>query len=339
MDSQPLVTIILPVRNEAHSIARCLDAIMAQDYPRDRIEILLVDGMSNDRTREIVADVAARDARVRLLDNPQRIVPTALNRGIRAASGAIITRVDGHTLIAPDYVTRCVAALSAHGADNVGGPMRAHGETYMARGIALATSSPFGVGNARFHYSEQAGWVDTVYMGAYRRETFERVGLFDEELVRNQDDEFNFRLIRAGGKIWFDPSIRSTYFSRSTLRALWKQYFQYGYWKVRVIQKHGGPAAWRHLVPALFVTCLCVTSLMSLVLFSWAPLLLILIAYLGALMLATIESSRRRGWSFAPVLPFAFVVLHLAYGIGFLWGMLVSGCRALKPSRALHQHG
>jgi succinoglycan biosynthesis protein ExoA len=339
MDSQPLVTIILPVRNEAQYIARCLAAIVAQDYPRDSIEILLVDGMSHDRTREIVAELAQRDPRVKRLDNPQRIVPTALNSGIRAARGALIIRVDGHAVMAPDYVRQCVKVAAQVEADCVGGAIRTLGETRMARGIALAQSSPFGVGGAAFRYTTKAQYVDTLAFGAYRREVFERVGLFDEALVRNQDDEFNFRLIRAGGKIWLDPSIRSTYFSRSTLRALWKQYFQYGYWKVRVIQKHGRPASWRHLVPALFVMGLCVTSLMSLFLFSWAPLLLILIPYLGALMLATIEISQRLGWSFAPVLPFAFVVLHLAYGIGFLWGILLSGCRALKPFRALHQHG
>lgn len=259
----PPIIIILPIRNESRHIARTLESILAQDYPAEQMDILVVDGMSNDGTRQIVSEFAQRESRVHLLDNPQRIVPTAMNKGIRAARGAIIVRVDGHTVIERDYVRRCVEALSTTGADNVGGPMRAASDTWIGKAIVLATSSPFGVGGARFHYAETPGWVDTVYMGAYRREVFERIGLFDEELVRNQDDEFNFRLTQAGGKIWLDPQIRSTYFSRSTLRGLWKQYFEYGLWKVRVIQKHRRPASWRHLVPAAFVLALLGSSFLS----------------------------------------------------------------------------
>ncbi len=259
---------------------------------------------------------------IRLIDNPAHIVPTALNRGLRAAQGQIIIRVDGHALIAPDYVRRCVEALSATGADDVGGPMRAEGVSYMAKAIATATSSPFGVGSARFHYTEKAGWVDTVYMGAYRREVFDRIGLFDEELVRNQDDEFNFRLIRAGGKIWLDPQIRSTYFSRSTLRALWKQYFEYGFWKVRVIQKHGRPASWRHLVPVAFVLALFGAALASAAMQSALWILAIALPYLFVSFVATLWVSVRKGWRYFPLLPVAFATMHFAYGGGFLVGVI-----------------
>ncbi|MEW5721076.1 MAG: glycosyltransferase family 2 protein [Chloroflexota bacterium] len=210
MDKPPLVTIIMPIRNEGRHIARALDAVLNQDYPRDRIEILVVDGMSNDNTRALVQTFAAHDPRLRLLDNPEHIVPTALNRGIYAARGAVIIRVDGHAEIARDYVRRCIEGLGRVEADCIGGPITTVGETWIARGIALAQSSPFGVGNAAFRYSNRAQYVDTLAFGAYRRKIFDRVGLFDEELVRNQDDEFNFRLARAGGKIWLDPSIRST---------------------------------------------------------------------------------------------------------------------------------
>jgi GT2 family glycosyltransferase len=256
-----------------------------------------------------------------VVDNPARIVPTALNRGIQMARGEVIVRVDGHTVIAPDYVSRCIAALRETGADNVGGLMHASAESRVGQAIALATSSPFGVGGARFHYASEPGWVDTVYLGAYRREVFERIGGFDEELVRNQDDEFNFRLTRAGGKIWLDPQIRSAYSSRATLRALWRQYFEYGFWKVRVIQKHGRPASVRHLMPALFVMALAGGTLLSLVTREPLWLALVVVPYtLGALGASALVAARN-GWRYLPVLPLVFWTLHLAYGIGFLVGV------------------
>jgi succinoglycan biosynthesis protein ExoA len=328
-DNCPLITIILPIRNEARYIERCLDAVLAQTYPRECLEILVVDGMSDDGTREIVRGMIARQGNLQsaicnlqLLDNPHRIVPTALNRGIRAARGEIIVRVDGHTVIALDYVERCVKDLELTGADNVGGPMRAVSETYVGQAIALATSSPFGVGGARFHYAEKAGWVDTVYMGAYPRQVFDRIGLFDEELVRNQDDEFNFRLTRAGGKIWLDPQIKSVYYSRGTLRGLWKQYFEYGFWKVRVMQKHGRPASLRHLVPALFVLALCAALVGTLVTQQWIWFLLVALPYVLASVTASLVTAARRDWRTLPLLPLVFFVLHCAYGVGFLFGLV-----------------
>lgn len=320
--SKPVVTILLPIRNEARYIAQCLDAVIAQDYPRDQIEILVVDGMSDDGTRNIVTQFSARDARIHLIDNSERIVPTALNRGIRAARGEVIIRVDGHAVIAPDYVRRCVEQLAITGADNVGGPMRAASDTWIGKAIVLATSSPFGVGGARFHYAETPGWVDTVYLGAYRRQVFDRIGLFDEELVRNQDDEFNFRLTRAGGKIWLDPQIRSTYYSRSTLRGLWKQYFEYGFWKVRVIQKHRQPASWRHLVPVTFVLVLGLALLASVAFQSILWFAGVILPYALASFGSALWLSLRNGVRYFPVLPLAFATMHLAYGLGFLAGLL-----------------
>jgi len=326
-DSYPIVSVVIPMRNEARYIERCLEAVLTQDYPRERLEILVVDGMSDDNTREIVEQLFA--ARInqkseirnqKLLDNPERIVPTALNRGIRAARGAVIVRIDGHTIIEPDYVSQCVRALQETNADNVGGPMRAVSETYVGNVIALATSSPFGVGGARFHYAETAQWVDTVYMGAYPRAVFDRIGLFDEELVRNQDDEFNFRLTRAGGKIWLDPQIKSIYFSRGALRGVWKQYYEYGFWKVRVIQKHGRPASLRHLVPALFVLALMGSALLSIITLTPLWFLLIAVPYALAALAASVIAARGN-WRAIVLLPIVFLTLHLSYGIGFLVGL------------------
>src|SRR5262245_34169273 len=198
----PLVTVIMPVRQEAGFIARSLGAVLAQEYPVERLEVLVADGGSTDGTREIVQAHQARHPNLRLVDNPGQIVPTGLNAALRHARGEVIVRVDGHTEIAPDYVLECVSALRRMGADNVGGRMNAIGEGPFGEAVALATSSPFGIGNARFHYSDREEWVDTVYMGAWPREVFARIGLFDEELVRDQDEEFNYRLLGLGGRIW-----------------------------------------------------------------------------------------------------------------------------------------
>jgi GT2 family glycosyltransferase len=232
------------------------------------MEVLVVDGRSTDRTRAIVAELAATNphAWVQLLDNPHRIASTALNIGIRAARGEIIARVDGHAILAPDYLRRCVETLVATGADNVGGLMRPQGHGYVARCIALATRSRFGIGNSRFHYDERGGEVETVYLGCFRRSIFERIGLFDEGLVRNQDDELNDRIVAAGGRIWLSPHIRSTYVGRGSFRALWRQYYQYGYWKVRVLRRHPGARRLRHLAPAVLVASLSSSALFDLVL-------------------------------------------------------------------------
>ena len=317
----PLVSVIMPIRNEAKHIGRCLDAVVTQDYPANCLDLILVDGMSQDRTCEIVEGYIQRHPNIRLLSNPQHIVPTALNIGIRAARGDIIVRVDGHTAIAPDYVRQCVVALQRTGADNVGGRMDAEALGFFGETVALATSSPFGVGNARFHYSRQEEWVDTVYLGAYRREIFERIGLFDEEMVRDQDDEFNYRLRAHGGNILLCPQIRSRYTNRSGPRKLWRQYFEYGYWKVRVLQKHSRQMSWRQFVPPLFVAALLgALGLAALGVF-W-PLALIAGSYLAANLTASLWMSARSDMRYLAALPVAFAILHTSYGAGFLIGLI-----------------
>lgn len=317
----PYVTVIMPIRNEAHYIERSLGAVVSQDYPPDRMEVLVVDGMSDDGTRDIVRQMKDDGSSIVLLDNPRRIVPTALNIGLRRAQGDVIVRVDGHCEIAPDYLRRCICHLERTGAACVGGPIKTVGETFVARAIALAMSSTFGVGNSAFRtLKNQARYVDTVAFGAYRREIFDRIGTFDEELVRNQDDEFNFRLTQVGGKIWLDPSLQSVYYSRANLRGLFRQYFQYGVYKIRVIQKRNGVPSWRHLVPGAFV--LGVLGSFLLAIFARRPLCALGVT--GPYALANGVASlwmARKDWRTLPLLPLAFLTLHLAYGIGFLWGL------------------
>lgn len=313
----------MPIRNEVSFIGRSLGTVLAQDYPVACMEVLVVDGMSDDATREEIArtvDAHPGCARVRVLDNPSGIVPTGMNIGLRHACGQIVVRVDGHCEIAPDYVRRCVAALHETGADNVGGLQQAIGTTPVAQAIALATSSPFGVGGARFHYATQPAWVDTVYLGAYRREIFDRIGGFDEELVRNQDDELNFRLTQAGGKIWLDPSIRSVYYGRASLGKLWRQYFQYGFYKVRVMQKRGGAASRRHLVPGVFVLSLLASVLIAFVTRQPRWLLSVAGPYATVNVAASVWVARRH-LRMLPLMPAVFAILHCAYGLGFLAGL------------------
>ena len=262
--SYPFVSIIIPIRNEAQTIASTIDAVISQDYPASKIEILIADGNSVDDTRNIIYMKAQSDKRIHVIDNKRKIVPTGINAALAIALGEIIIRIDGHTIISPDYVRQCVETLHRTGADNVGGRMDAAGKTLFGQAVALATSSPFGVGGARFHYQEEEEWVDTVYMGAWPKRVFEQVGLFDEEMVRDQDDEFNYRLRENGGKIFLNPKIRSSYTNRSNPRALWKQYYQYGLYKVRVLQKHPRQMQLRQFVPLMFVLSVLVSILTSL---------------------------------------------------------------------------
>jgi succinoglycan biosynthesis protein ExoA len=325
MKKTPFVTLIMPVRNEAAFIARSLGAVLAQDYPHERMEVLVADGMSADGTREVIARLAAAypGIRVAVLDNPGRIAPTGMNAAIERARGEVIVRVDGHTIVAPDYVRECVAALERSGASNVGGRMDAVSEGHVGRATARATSSPFGVGGARFHYSDREEWVDTVYMGAWPREVFRRVGLFDEEFVRNQDDELNYRLLSRGGRVLLSPRIRSRYYNRSTVRALWRQYFQYGYWKVRVMQKHPRQMRPRHVGPSLFVAALLVSLLIApfSALGGWA-FCLAAGSYVIANLGASVLTAGRNDWRLLPLLPMTFALLHVSYGLGFLVGLV-----------------
>ncbi len=330
MNERPFVSVVIPIRNEAGFIARSLGAVLTQDYPANRMEVLITDGMSTDQTRQTITQVAQQYPQipVTILDNPGRIVPTGLNLAVQCAKGSVIVRVDGHTIIESSYVSECVSALERSGADNVGGRMIAAGTTPFGEAVALATSSPFGVGGARFHYSDKEEWVDTVYMGAWPRATFDRIGNFDEELVRNQDDEFNYRLLSRGGKILLSPRIRSKYFNRGSLRTLARQYYEYGYWKVRVMQKHPDQIRPRQLVPVGLV--LTIVGGLLLMPFDWF-IRYIWLSALAAYVVGNIAVScyiaAHQGWRHLRWLPVAFAALHFSYGAGFLIGLVKFGGR------------
>ena len=324
IEEQPFVSVIMPIRNEGSAIAQSLGAVLSQDYPHDRLEVLIADGMSTDQTREIVGRLrlAHPDVAVQVLDNPAGIVPTGFNKALRASRGEVVVRVDGHTVIARDYVRECVAALARSGADNVGGAMVASSERSFGRAAALATSCPFGVGGARFHYSRREEWVDTVYLGCWRKAIFDRIGGFDEEMVRNQDDEFNYRLASAGGRVLLSPRIQSVYFNRTSIRRLWRQYFQYGYWKVRVMQKHPAQIRARHFAPACFVAALGAAAVAALwIPGGWRAVVLLGGAYLVADLCASVWAARKGEWRLVPLLGIVFPTMHAAYGSGFWTGL------------------
>src|SRR6266550_1081136 len=296
--TQPLVSVVLPCRNEAAHIEDCIQSILAQDPPEGGMEIIAADGMSTDGTRAYLDEMAQRHAQLRVLSNPGRIVSTGLNAAIRAARGEIIVRMDAHTTYAPDYVRQCLAVLNETGADNVGGPMRTRAETFMEEAIRAVFHCAWAVGGARSHAPDYEGLVDTVIYGCWRKSVFDEVGLFDEELVRNQDDEHNLRIARSGGRIYQSPRIRSWYHVRGSLAALFRQYMQYGYWKVLVIRKHQVPASFRHLVPGTFVGCLCVLAALGLF---WSPALWgavgLAVLYAAAALAVSLVTAARTQWT------------------------------------------
>lgn len=320
----PTVTVIVPTRNEEHFLAKCLDSIVATSYPTDRLEVLVADGRSEDRTREIVASYSARYPWIRLIDNPRRIAPTALNLGIAAARGEVIVRMDSHALYPADYLPRLVAALLESGADNVGGclvtlPMD---ETPVARAIALGLSHPFGVGNSYFRIGSRARrWVDTVPFGCFRRDVFDRVGTFDEELVRNQDDEFNFRIVRRGGRILLDPTIVASYYARRSMRDLSRMFYQYGYFKPLVARKIGRVMTVRQLVPAALLLFVLLAVVVALVAPRAAlPFGAVLAHYVAALLYAALKAAHAHGPRTIVALLVIFPTIHACYGFGFLRG-------------------
>ncbi|MFN7941327.1 MAG: glycosyltransferase family 2 protein [Thermoanaerobaculia bacterium] len=334
----PRVSVVVPALDEEANLDECLTALAAQDYPADRIEILVVDGGSIDATAEIIARFAARDPRFRRLLNPTRHVSAALNLAIAAATGSVLLRVDAHALAAPDYVRRSVEALAASGAAVVGGPMQPEGRSVVGRAVARAMLHPFGVGTARFRFARTVQEVDTVYLGAFPLELFERVGTFNETLVRNQDYEMNWRIRCAGGRVVVDPAIRVVYITRSSLATVARQYASYGYWKFQMLRLHPRSLRARQLAAPSFVVALglaAAASVLALAGSAPAPLAWALPAVAGAYAAANLAVSlalaARHGARLALTLPPVFATLHLAWGAGFLAGILRPA--AVAPAR------
>jgi glycosyltransferase involved in cell wall biosynthesis len=326
----PLVSIIVPCYNEERTIGLLLQAILDQSIGAEAMEVILADGGSTDRTLEVIRGFAELHPQlgVRVVPNPARVIPAAVNRGIEAARGKVILRLDAHSIPQPDYVAHCLRILRETGAANVGGvwEIQPSAGTWIARSIAAAAGHLLGAGDARYRTSGAAGEVDTVPFGAYPRAWLGRVGPYDESLLTNEDYEYNVRLRRAGGKVWFDPSIRSIYFARATLGGLARQYARYGFWKARMLRRYPGTLRWRQALPPAFVLAAAVLAFAA----PWVPLACWLLAlqwaiYAVALAAAGAAQARlKRDPALAIGMPLAWAVMHLAWGGAFWWGWLTS---------------
>jgi glycosyltransferase involved in cell wall biosynthesis len=318
----PLVSILIPMRNEEKYIEACIKSLIGQKYPQDSYEVIVVDGMSEDGSKEIVQSLLGNHSNIFLLENRDMLTSFGLNIGIEKSRGAIVSILGAHSFVEAEFIKENVEAFKKVEADCVGGPIRTLGKTYGAKVISLAMSSPFGVGNALFRYSEEEGYVDTLAFGAYKKDVFRRIGAFDEELVRNQDDEFNYRLRKAGGRIFMTPRIRSFYHSRATLKKVAVQYFQYGLWKVRLVQKHLKMMMLRQFVPAVFVLSVVMSLLLSFYDRAFLGLFLLISgSYFACNLFFSFKIAKKYGWKYFLFLPIVFITIHWSYGLGFLIGL------------------
>ena len=334
------VSIILPCLNEANNIRSCLDSVVASDFPKEQLELLVVDGQSDDGTREIVLEFSQRHPWIRLLENVRRITPVAMNIGIQSAKGPIVMRMDAHTVYPTNYISGLVQWLIGSKADNVGGIsiVRPGNRTAKAQAIAYALSHPWGVGNSHFRIGAAGPkWVDTVPFGCYRREVFDRIGLFNEALVRNQDDELNHRLIKHGGRILLVPEMVSFYTARESLEKLWTMFYQYGYFKPLAARSVGAVMTIRQLIPSVFLLCLVLAAFVA----PWSATIAdvfkaIIISYAALDLTVSLHAAFRGGLRCGLWLMVVFPILHLSYGIGYLRGLisLVVGRRQSSDSIA-----
>jgi glycosyltransferase involved in cell wall biosynthesis len=328
----PKVSIIVPCYNEQATIRQLLDAILAQTYSHEAMEVIISDGLSTDDTRAVISafQVSHPELSVKIVDNLVRSIPAALNGAIRASRGDILVRLDAHSVPYPDYVARCEAALAAGVGANVGGvwEVRPGAQTWIAESVAAAAAHPLGVGDAKYRLSPSAGAVDTVPFGSFRRSLIDEVGGFDESLLSNEDYEFNARVRAAGRVVWLDPAIRSIYYSRPTLTALAKQYWRYGFWKWRMLQRYRSTLRWRQFLPPLFVLSLAAMACLA-VWFMVARYLLVIeiSTYFLILFAAGIAAAIvRRKAGMVIGLPLTIGTMHLAWGAGFLWSVLSGFC-------------
>ena len=329
------VSVIVPCRDEEATIELLLSAIDRQTLPHDQFEVIIADGLSTDRSRQVIENFSNshKALQIKVVDNSKRIIPSALNCAIKASSGKYIVRLDGHSMPYPDYLEKCFKDLEAGRGDNIGGiweiqPGFKGNEkpSWIARGIAAATAHPLGVGDAHYRFTEKAQYVDTVPFGAFQKQLVDRIGYFDETLLTNEDYEFNVRIRQSGGKIWLNPEIRSVYFARSTLPSLIQQYWRYGYWKGQMLLRYPKTLRWRQILPPVFVASLFVVSIFA-IFNSWFKWLWLL--QVGLYILALLIVGIRVSWSKKDLLlmismPLAIASMHLTWGTGVLWSLSTS---------------
>ncbi len=325
----PLVSIIIPCRNEEKFINKCLESIMANDYPKDRLEILVVDGMSEDRTRKIMERYTQQYSFIRLLDNPKKITPCAFNMGIKHANGEFIMIMSAHAACKRDYILKCIKNSQKYNADNVGGMWRIvpRDNNLVGKAITLVLSHPFGVGNAyyRIDYSKEPRWVDTAAYGCYRRDVFKKIGFFNEKLIHSQDMDFNLRLKRAGGKTLLVPDAIVYYYARSDFKSFCKHNFRNGVWAIYPMKyvKHM-PVSYRHLIPLVFVSSLVGSAIFSSfsVVFLWLFLFIVGSYSLANFYFSCKTAFREKNFRYLFIIPIMFASFHIGYGLGSIWGAI-----------------
>jgi succinoglycan biosynthesis protein ExoA len=320
--SNPLATVVIPMRNESARIRHCLESVLANRLPEGHeFEVLVLDGESTDDSPAIVASMAAADHRLHLIPNPARLQADAFNTGLARARGKYLIRMDAHSLYADDYIAESVRLLEEMGAGNVGGVQRATGESLLTRAIAAGVSSRFAAGDAAYRNATEPRWTDTVYLGAWRTSTLRELGGMRPGWAVNEDYEMNIRLRRTGARVYLSPTIRSTYFVRGSLSKLARQYLRYGFWKVRTLITHPGYLRWRQLVAPAFVLSILLTPL-AIALLGLPLALAHLLLYMAANLAASVAVASKAGWATLPLLPVIFLVVHLSWGSGFLAGWL-----------------
>lgn len=320
----PFISVILPVRNEERFITACVASIFAQDYPQEQMEVIFVDGCSEDRTVELLHEMQKAHPQIVVLHNPNRTVPYAMNIGIEKSRGEVIVRLDAHAEYPPDYIRLSVETLLTRECDNAGGVFETRGRGFMGEAIAEMLKTPLGVGNATYRLTQEDGYVDTVPFGCFRRELFERIGGFDERMTRNQDNELNFRIRKNGGKIYLNHNIRVLYYCRDTMRGIMKMGYMNGKWNVITMTLVPGSMGVRHFVPLAFVLSTIVLLLLTLatrsLLFGgllaleWGAYLLLDVFYAYTI-------AKEKGWRFLPVEIVLYPAFHFAYGFGSLRGI------------------
>lgn len=322
MKEDKKVSIIIPILNEEKYIDKCIESILKQDYPREDMEAILIDGESQDNTLKIINEYIEKYPFIKVLNNPHKTVQYALNIGINGAVGKYIVRMDAHAEYANDYVSKCIEYLEKTKANNVGGPMIAKGKDDVQKVVAAAYHSPFALGGGKFHIEGFEGYADTVFLGAFERQYLLDMGLYDERLPRSEDDDLNFRIAESGGKIYITPQIKSIYYPRNSYRLLFNQYYEYGLWKVAVIKKHKSPARISHLIPMLFVLYLVTFGILS---FFFRPIFYIFASILALYVLLDAYFSFTNKYinNFTNKIRLMYVhfLLHLSYGLGFWQGI------------------
>lgn len=325
-----MISVIVPCFNESQHIEACVRSLLTQERPPGGVEVIVADGLSEDGTRDILRKLASQHSELRIVDNPGRTTPRGMNVGIRAARGRYVAILGAHCDYAMDYLRTCAELLDEHPeASCVGGPIESRGRSLFGQAVAVAMSHPVGIGNAKHRHPHYEGYAEGACYPVFRREIFDQIGFYDETLVRNQDDELNYRLTKSGGKVFLSPRARSTYFVRETIRGLFRQYFQYGYWRVAVLRKHRIPASLRQIVPPLFMSLTLVAAALGLSLPGyWQYTAGVLpLAYGATLLIVGAKARGKAGWQVAVLFPVAAAVMHAAYAAGFMWGFLK------RPSR------